>query len=73
MAVFCMLNRDFLASTSRQFVSWVFVAWLIAPYTWVWGGIPKWSSFPFDVTLLLHKAFGWFAVPANRPMWPFVY
>jgi hypothetical protein len=72
IAVYCLLNRAFLKTTSRQFVCWVLVVWLIVPYIWVWGGVPKWSVFPFDVAFLLHKAFGWFAVPVNNPSWPFL-
>jgi len=70
IAVYCLLNREYLKAIGSQLVCWVFVVWLIIPYVWVWGGVSKWSAFPYDIAFLLHKAFGWFAVPTN-PLWPF--
>ena len=71
IAVFCLLNSTFLASLSKRFSSWLLLTWFIAPYAWVWQGTPKWSILPYDIELLLHKALGWFSVPANKALWPF--
>jgi hypothetical protein len=71
LAVYLLLNREYLYSVAAPMVCWIVVAWLVIPYVWVWGGLPKWSVFPYDVTLLLHKAFGWFKIPPDLAMWPF--
>ncbi len=58
IAAFWLLNRDFLAFLSDRFAAWLLLAWLIVPWTWVWGGEPRWSAFPYDVVFLLGRAFG---------------
>ena len=70
MAVFFLLNRWFLKSVTPQFLSWMFIAWLLVPYSWAYGGVPQWSILPYDVALMLHKLFGWFDLPTNDPFWP---
>ena len=48
------------------------VIWALMPWAWVWSGDPKWSVFPYDVAYVLHRLFGWFAVPPDPALWPFV-
>lgn len=72
LAAYILLNRDFLASLSNRFVSWIFGIWVLVPLPWAWGGRPLVSIFPYNVIYLLHRLFGWFSVPADQRMWPFL-
>jgi hypothetical protein len=59
LTIFWLLNGRFLASLSNRSAAWLFLAWVIVPWGWVWGGIPRWSAFPYDLAYLLHHWFGW--------------
>ncbi len=72
LAVYLLLNPEFLQSLSSRFVSWVFGLWLLIPLPWAWGGRPLVSIFPYNIAYLLHRLFGWFSVPADQGMWPFL-
>lgn len=72
VAVYLLLNEDFLGSIQPIEVAVVFVLWLFVPWSWVWGGITMWSVLPYDVAYLLHRFFGLFDVPTNPSLWPFV-
>ncbi len=71
LAVYWLFNESFLKGISTKEASGIFVLWVLVPFTWVWEGLPRWSSFPYDVVYGLHRLFGWFSVPDNYPMWPF--
>jgi len=71
VAVYWLFNQELLAKINNQLVSMVFLFWLITPWGWCWGGVPKWSVFPYDVAYILHRFLGWFNVPANPALWPF--
>ena len=72
LAAYLLLNRDFVASLSGRFVSCLFGMWVLVPWPWVWGGRPLVSIFPYNIAYLLHRLFGWFSVPTDQPMWPFL-
>ena len=69
--VFWLLNQDFIAKLSRREISLFFLAWIVSPWTWVWGGITRVSAFSYDLAYLLHDAFGWFELPSDLSAWPF--
>jgi len=72
VAAYWLLNRDFLERLSKSEVSLLFSIWVITPWGWVWGGTPKWSVFPYDIAYVLHRMFGWFDVPGDPALWPFL-
>jgi hypothetical protein len=72
IAAYLLLNRDFLQSLSSRFVCWIFGIWVLVPWPWAWGGRPLVSVFPYNIVYLLHRLFGWFSVPTDQPMWPFL-
>lgn len=59
IAIFWLRNQAFLAFLSDRFAAWLLLAWLVVPWTWVWGGEPWWSAFPYDVAFVLGRVFGW--------------
>jgi hypothetical protein len=71
IAIYLLLNPEFLQALSGHFVSWVFGIWLLVPLPWAWGGRPLVSVFPYNITYELHRLFGWFSVPSDPSMWPF--
>ncbi len=71
IAVYWLLNPEFLSRLDGQFTSWIFLVWLISPWAWVRGGIPQWSVFPYDIAYILHRLCGWFDLPADPSAWPF--
>lgn len=72
VAAYWLLNQDFLEKISRREICLLFIAWTLIPWGWVWGGIPKWSAFPYDVAYILHLMFGWFNIPSDPALWPFI-
>jgi hypothetical protein len=71
ICVFWLLGSNLPARLSNRFVAWLFLAWLVVPWGWVWAGEPKWSVYPYDVAYLLNRSLGWFSVPSNPALWPF--
>jgi hypothetical protein len=71
LCVFWLLGSDLSTRLSDKFISWLFLAWLVVPWGWVWAGEPKWSVFSYDVAYLLNRSFGWFSIPPNPALWPF--
>ncbi|MCK8787911.1 hypothetical protein M0638_26505 [Roseomonas sp. NAR14] len=71
VAVFWLLDGSFLARTARAEAAGLFVVWAVTPWSWAWGGTPRWSALPYDFALVLNRLFGWFAVPPNPLPWPF--
>ena len=69
---YLLTNPDFLGKLGRREVAWLFGIWALMPWAWVWSGDPKWSVFPHDVAYVLHRLFGWFDVPPDPALWPFV-
>ena len=69
--VFWLFNNNLSNQLSNRFVSWIFLAWLVVPWGWVWAGEPKWSVFSYDIAYLLNQSLGWFSVPPNLALWPF--
>jgi hypothetical protein len=70
ISVYWILNPKFLDGLDGRVVAGLFLLSNAMPLAWVWGGQPRWSSFPFDVTLVLHQFFGWFSIP-DLQFWPF--
>lgn len=71
VATHWLLNGDFLEDISQTQTAALGLIWAITPWSWVWGGVPRWSAFPYDVGLVLHRLFGWITLPAQPLMWPF--
>jgi hypothetical protein len=69
--VYLVTNRRFLASISDLQGAGLFTLWILVPWSWVWGGRPKWSVFPYDIARILHYLFGWFEIPSAIDYWPF--
>jgi hypothetical protein len=65
LAAYWLFNQDFLTRIPRYEMSTYSVAWAVVPLGWVWGGIPRWSVFPYDIAYVLYKLFGWFGAPAD--------
>jgi hypothetical protein len=60
MAVYFLFNEEFLYKISTKEVSIIFLIWILMPWGWVWGGLPRGSVLSFDIYFLLHKCFGVF-------------
>ncbi|UJS22728.1 hypothetical protein [Thiothrix winogradskyi] len=71
LAVYWLLNREFLTQFTDRQVAGLFLLWLLIPWSWVWIGEPRTSALPYDLAWLLNNMFGWFDVPANPALWPF--
>lgn len=71
ISVYWLFNKDFLEKVTRREISLLFTAWAIMPWAWVWSGIPRWSTFPYDIAYVLHRLLGWFNIPVNVALWPF--
>ena len=69
LAVYLVLDTEFLDYIGSGVTASVFAIWLFAPFPYSWGGRPLVSIFPYNIELLLHRLFGWFTVP-NSSMWP---
>jgi len=72
VSVYWLLNAQFLDQISDQQAAGIFLIWILMPWSWVWGGVPRWSIFPYDVAFIFHELFGWFNVPAEPAMWPLI-
>jgi hypothetical protein len=71
VAVYWLLNPEFLNQISNKLTGWIFLLWAISPWFWVRGGTPMWSAAPYDFAYLLHQIFGWFDLPPDPAAWPF--
>jgi hypothetical protein len=71
IAEYWLFNVTFLTQLTKKELAAIFVAWVLMPWAWTWSGIPKWSVFPYAIAYVLHRLFGWFAVPPNPSEWPF--
>ncbi|QIK74308.1 hypothetical protein [Nocardioides piscis] len=73
LGVFVLLDEQLLRSYQRIEVAALLAVWLLVPYVWVWGGVPRWSVLPHDLAYLLHRVGPWFdrVVPADPALWPF--
>ena len=72
IAIFFLLNEDFLNNISKKEVSIIFLFWILIPWGWVWGGLPRGSVFSHDIYYILYKYFGVFhPVPFDFDWWPF--
>lgn len=71
LTVYWLLNPRFLSLIDGRTAAVLFVAWLVVPWVWVWGAVPRASAFPMDVVYLLHHAFGWFTMEYDMRSWPF--
>ncbi|MCX7282426.1 MAG: hypothetical protein NTX21_13090, partial [Alphaproteobacteria bacterium] len=58
VAVYWLLDPQFLNSISKRETSIVFLLWAIMPMSFVWGGKQLWSVFPYDVFAALHALLG---------------
>lgn len=71
IAEYWLFNATFLTQLAKKELAAIFIVWVLMPWTWTWNGVPRWSVFPYDIAYILHKAFGWFAVPPDPSEWPF--
>ncbi|MDP1547727.1 MAG: hypothetical protein Q8L87_17100 [Anaerolineales bacterium] len=71
LATYWLFNRDFLEKLSKTEVAFLFVLWILIPWAWTWGGVPKWSVFPHDIAYIFHELLGWFRIPSDPSAWPF--
>lgn len=71
VAVYWLFNQDFLEKLMKREISLLFAAWALMPWGWVWGGVPRWSAFPYNVACMFHRIFGCFHVPEDLALWPF--
>jgi len=71
IATHWLFDARFLESLNKRFVSFLLVSWFIVPWSWVWGGVPKWSVLPFDIFYIVSKVFRGVTVPADVALWPF--
>jgi hypothetical protein len=71
LATYWLFNRDFLEKITQTEYAFLFILWVLVPWAWTWGGVPKWSVFPHDIAYLLHELFGWFRIPSDPSAWPF--
>lgn len=71
VSVYWLLNQDFLEKLTKREISLLFITWIMVPWGWVWGGVPKWSAFPYDIAYVFHQLIGWFNVPTSPALWPF--
>jgi hypothetical protein len=70
IAVYWLFNEEFLDSIGDGELSMVFLIWAMMPWTFAWGGIPRWSAFPYDIVYVACWIFG-FRLPADISRWPF--
>jgi hypothetical protein len=70
IAVYWLFNEEFLDSIGDGELSMVFLIWAMMPWTFAWGGIPRWSAFPYDIVYVACWIFG-FRMPADISRWPF--
>ena len=66
-----LLSSRVLASFDDRWVAWLLITWVIVPWSWVWGGLPRWSAFPYDLAYLLQQWFGWFGPLPDPFLGPF--
>lgn len=71
ISTYIVLNDSFLDKLSSTFLSIVFCIWLLLPIVWVWGGVPRRSVLPFDITFLISLVRPVLSVPADPSAWPF--
>jgi hypothetical protein len=71
LSVYWLLNPKFLSGFSGRVVAALFAVGNLMPVSWVWGGVARWSAFPFDVAFVLHHFTTVFNVPADLGSWPF--
>lgn len=71
IAAFWLLDADFLRRQDDRRLAVLLLLWLIVPWIWVWGGVPRWSALPYDLAYILHHASGWPPLPADIAGWPF--
>lgn len=68
---FWLRGGPFLASLDDRWAAWLLLAWVLVPWAWVWGGLPRWSALPYDLAFLLHHGLGWPEAPPDPFAAPF--
>ncbi|MCA8336437.1 hypothetical protein [Burkholderia multivorans] len=71
LSIYWLLNPHFLCLIDNRTAAALFLAWLVVPWAWVWGAVPRASAFPMDFVYVLHHAFGWFTLQPDMLSWPF--
>lgn len=72
IVIYFLLNEKFLNYISKKEISIIFLFWILIPWGWVWGGLPRGSVFSHDLYYILHKYFGLFhPVSFDFDWWPF--
>jgi hypothetical protein len=71
LGAYWLLNPEFLEQIDNRTASVLFLAWVMVPWAWVWGAVPRASAFPMDVVYMLHNVFGWFSMGYDLLNWPF--
>lgn len=70
IAIFIVIkNISILESLSNKTVAFMFLILLITPFSFAWGGHPRWSALPFDIVWLLNLVFGWPQIPEDLSFW----
>lgn len=72
ITTFWLLEPTVLARHDDRRLTRLFVLWLVVPWIWVWGGVPRWSALPYDLAFALHHATGWPSLPEDLARWPFL-
>jgi len=63
--VFLIANKDFLRRVNEKEIAIIFIAYILVPWAWCWGGDPKVSAFPFDLMWIVDHLFGTHLLPKD--------
>jgi len=47
--LYWLSNKHFLEGLTTKEMTEFTALWILIPWSWNWGGVPKWSAFPFDL------------------------
>ncbi len=69
---FWLNQRSFLEEITRLQAGGLFLLWMVIPWIWVWGGLPKWSALPYGIAYAIGKLTTWYELPTvDIGDWPF--
>lgn len=64
IAICWLLHGPWLATLDNRLLSWMFLIWLVMPWAWVWGGLPRCSMLTYGLACLFGRLTGWFHIPS---------
>jgi hypothetical protein len=70
--VFWLHEPELLESLDERSVAWLALAWVVIPWSWVFGGYPQSSVLPHDLLFVIGGLTGWYEPPSD-PLWPFLF